>query len=136
MMSYSYFDHDADTGVIGRGNTPEEAFISAAEAMFAIMVNITMVHEVQHVQFDFEEEDVEFALVIWLNRLLTEARMHGLVFGRFHLHRSGARWEGGAWGESWRDALEKGVEVKGATLTLLSVQSSPAGWEARCVVDV
>jgi len=28
------------------------------------------------------------------------------------------------------------VEVKGATLTMLEVKESAAGWEARCVVDV
>jgi SHS2 domain-containing protein len=32
--------------------------------------------------------------------------------------------------------MERGVEVKGATLTMLSVKQVEAGWEARCVVDV
>ncbi|MDE2366260.1 MAG: archease, partial [Betaproteobacteria bacterium] len=33
-------------------------------------------------------------------------------------------------------SLERGVEVKGATLTMLSVKQAGAIWEARCVVDV
>jgi protein archease len=59
------------------------------------------------------------------------------VFRRFELSRDGSRWTGRAWGETWRADLERGTEVKGATLTMLSVrQSAGAGWEARCVVDV
>jgi len=43
---------------------------------------------------------------------------------------------GGASGEPWRPGLERGVEVKGATLTALVVKRDEKGWEARCVVDV
>jgi SHS2 domain-containing protein len=49
---------------------------------------------------------------------------------------SGARWSGTAEGEPWRAELERGVEVKGATLTGLAVTQQDGIWEARCVVDV
>ena len=45
------------------------------------------------------------------------------------------RWRGGA-RASPGAGLERGVEVKGATLTMLRVSEDVAGWEARCVVDV
>jgi SHS2 domain-containing protein len=32
--------------------------------------------------------------------------------------------------------MERGTEVKGATLTMLSVRRADGGWEARCVIDV
>ena len=35
-----------------------------------------------------------------------------------------------------RAGMERGVDVKGATLTMLSVAPTDGGWEARCVVDV
>ena len=133
---YSYFEHDADIGVIGCGDTVEAAFVAAAEAMFAIMTDITKVNDVVHVQIAFEESDLELALVTWLNNLLTEARMEGLIFSRFVLQRNETNWRGEAWGEPWRAEMERGVEVKGATLTMLSVKQVEAGWEARCVVDV
>ncbi|MGZ5662035.1 MAG: archease, partial [Usitatibacter sp.] len=50
--------------------------------------------------------------------------------------RAGPRWLGEAWGEPWREGLERGTEVKGATLTMLSVKRAGGLWEARCVVDV
>lgn len=134
--SYSYFDHDADIGIIGCGETAAAAFVAAAEAMFAIMADITKVNDVIRIQVGFEESDLELALVTWLNRLLTEAHMEGLIFSRFALQRNETNWRGEAWGESWRAEMERGVEVKGATLTMLSVKQVEAGWEARCVVDV
>jgi SHS2 domain-containing protein len=136
VQSYDYFEHDADVGVIGRGRSATEAFESAARAMFAIMTDLTQVGHTLTVRIEFEESDVELALVTWLNRLLAEAREHGAVFSRFRLERRGDRWMGEASGEVWTPRMERGVEVKGATLTMLSVREQDGQWEARCVVDV
>jgi SHS2 domain-containing protein len=133
---YGYFDHEADMGVIGRGETVEAAFEAAAEATFAMMADVAAVRPDVSVHLEFEEADLEFAFVTWLNRLLAEARSEGLIFGRFNLARQGARWAGDAWGERWRNGLDRGVEVKGATLTMLKVNQTGNGWEARCVVDM
>lgn len=133
---YDYFDHDADVGVIGRGASVAAAFEAAAAATFAIMVEPTTVRPTQTVSIDFEEADVEIALVRWLNALLGTAREHNLALGSFWLEHDGMHWRGGAMGEPWYAGLERGVEVKGATLTMLSVARTGSGWEARCVVDV
>ena len=134
--THELFEHDADFGVIGRGTTIEEAFIAAAEAMFGIMIDIAAVRALATVPIEFEEADVELALVTWLNALLGHARDRRVVLGRFELRREGARWRGSASGEPWRAELERGTEVKGATLTMLSVREMDGGWEARCIVDV
>lgn len=133
---YAYFDHDADIGIIGRGTAVEEAFEAAAEAVFARMTDLAAVRMERSVRIEFEEADVELALVRWLNFLLAKAREHGMVFARFRLERDGVVWRGSASGEPWRADLERGVEVKGATLTGLSVKSAGGAWEARCVIDV
>jgi SHS2 domain-containing protein len=135
-MNYDYFDHEADIGITGYGETVEEAFVAAAQAMFAVMVAIAGVRNTRHIEFSFTEADTELAFVTWLNRLLTEAQTQGLVLGRFELHRKGEQWQAQAWGEPWRKGLERGVEVKGATLTMLAVTRKNGRWEARCVVDV
>jgi len=131
-----YFEHDADIGIIGRGSTVEEAFVSAARAMFAIQSELASVQALEAIEIDFEEGDLELALVRWLNALLAASHERGLVLHAFGLEREGERWRGWARGERWRDALERGTEVKGATLTMLSVSHEAGGWEARCVVDV
>lgn len=132
----AYFEHGADIGVIGRGETVEAAFVGAACAMFAIMAAPREVQESLSVGIEFEESDVEFALVTWLNRLLAEARLQGAVFSRFELSCDGAHYQGRAYGCRWNPDIERGTEVKGATLTALSVKQHAAGWEARCIVDV
>ncbi len=132
----AYFEHGADIGVIGRGATMEDAFVGAARAMFAIMAAPGEVRETVSVEIRFEEADAEFALVAWLNRLLAEARLHGAVFSRFELARDGAHYRGRAFGCMWNPAIARGTEVKGATLTALSVKQDENGWEARCIVDV
>lgn len=133
---FDYFDHDADIGVIGRGPTLEEAFEAAAEGMFEIMTDLATVRSERTVPLGFEEADVELALVRWLNLLLAVARERGMVFAEFRLERDGVVWRGSASGEAWRGDHERGVEVKGATLTMLRVEQREGGWEARCVVDV
>jgi len=132
----AYFEHGADIGVIGRGTRLEDAFVGAARAMFAIMAPPEQVDESISVEIRFEEDDVEFALVTWLNRLLAEARLHGAVFRRFELERDGGHYQGRALGCVWNPAIDRGTEVKGATLTALSVKQNEAGWEASCIVDV
>jgi SHS2 domain-containing protein len=133
---YSYFDHDADVGVIGRGVALEEAFEAAAAATFALMTDLAAVRRTNSKRIEFEEADVELALVRWLNLLIGTARACAMVFADFRLERDGVVWRGLATGEAWHAGLEHGVEVKGATLTMLKVEQTAAGWEARCVVDV
>jgi SHS2 domain-containing protein len=154
---FAYFEHDADMGIVGRGQRIEEAFENAATAVFAMMADPAQIRPQASVAIEFEEADPELALVTWLNLLLGQARSRALIFGRFHLRRdgaspkvgdrrsgppeevgtsSGARWSGTAEGEPWRNGLERGVEVKGATLTGLAVTQRGGIWEARCVVDV
>lgn len=133
---HEYFDHEADIGVIGRGDRLDSAFESVAAATFALMADLASVHDEDGFAVEFEEDDVELALVTWLNRLLGEARRRGLALCEFHLRHDGAHWHGSARGQRWHEGIERGVEVKGATLTALRVSRGPDGVEARCVVDV
>lgn len=132
----NYFDHDADIGIIGRGNSLEESFVDAATAMFALMANLSEVHPKTSIKFEFEETDVELAFVTWLNSLIAKAQADNLLLSRFQIRKNGNLWRGEAQGEVWRDDIERGIEVKGATLTMLSVKQADGKWEAKCVVDV
>ncbi len=133
---YSYFEHDADIGLAGHGATLEEAFEGAAAGMFAIITDLNCVRRERTVKLEFEESDVELALVRWLNLLLATAREQRMIFAEFRLDRDGVVWRGTATGEGWHGDHERGVEVKGATLTMLRVEQREGSWDARCVVDV
>ena len=133
---YGVFDHDADIGIVGRGATVEEAFAAAATALFDLQCRVEGVAPLQRVDVAFREGDVELALVTWLNLLLASAHASGVALCRFSLRRDGDDWSGAGWGERWHALLTRGIDVKGATLTMLSVRATGAGWDARCVVDV
>lgn len=133
---HGYFGHDADIGIVGEGKSLESAFESAALALFSIETEPDRIAPEREIGFEFSEDDVEIALVTWLNLLVATARAERLALGRFELTRSGNLWRGRAWGESWSERTARGVEVKGATLTMLSVEKSGETWQARCVVDV
>lgn len=133
----NYFDHEADIGIIGRGKSITDAFVAAATSTFAIMADLASIQPKQSVQIDFEESDQELALTIWLNELINQSRCTGIIFTKFELQHDNNHWHGQAWGEPWKDEFVRGTEVKGATLTMLSVkQIDKSNWEARCVVDV
>lgn len=131
-----YFEHDADIGVVGRGPSVEAAFEAAARATFALMADPAALTPAHSVEIAFDEDDPELALVTWLNRLLAESRRHGLALCEFAIASDGGHWRGTARGQPWHDGIARGVEVKGATLTALSVRRHGDGVEARCVVDV
>jgi hypothetical protein len=77
-----YFEHGADIGVIGRGATVEEAFEQAAAAMFGVMIDRDTANPTTSVDVAFEEDDLELALVRWLNGLLAAARVEKLALFR------------------------------------------------------
>jgi SHS2 domain-containing protein len=133
---YGYFDHDADIGLVGRGDRLESAFENAAAATFALMADPASVRAEESLSLEFDEDDIELALATWLNLLLGEARRRGLVLCEFHLCHEGEHWHGDARGQRWHEGIERGIEVKGATLTALRVSRGPDGVEVRCVVDV
>ncbi len=132
----NYFDHGDDVGIIGRGDTVENCFTHAARAMFSLMANIENIHQIQIITFEFEEADLELALMTWLNALLKKSQEHHLIWGDFRLKREGNVWKAIVSGEPWRNNMERGIEVKGTTLIMLSVKKVDHLWEARCIVDV
>lgn len=132
----NYFDHDADTGIIGRGATMEDSFEQAAQAMFALMGDLSAIQPKITFKIAFEEADIELAFVTWLNQLLAKAQADNVLLSTFHLERKGNLWQGEAKGDRWREDIEHGIDVKGATLTMLSVKAIDGKWEAKCVVDV
>ncbi|MDF3055112.1 MAG: Protein archease [Gammaproteobacteria bacterium] len=135
-MQDDYFDHEADIGIIGRGKTIEECFSSAAHVMFSIMSDLSDIHPISTFSFIFDEPNVELALVTWLNLLLAKSNAKNIIFSQFKIIRQESQWIGEASGEQWNENMERGTDVKGATLTMLSVKKINDEWEARCIVDV
>ncbi len=139
---HEHFEHGADVGVRGRGSTPEEAFVGAAQALFSLLCeDVSKVRPEIEEWVDCAASTRDELLVAFLNELISVADSRALVFGRFEVAiesaPEGFRLRGRAWGEPFdRERHEFTVQPKGATFTALEVARKDGGWIAQCVVDV
>lgn len=129
-----YFYRADQVGVIGRGENIEAAFQDAAKAMFALIADASTVHENHIITFEFQEPDLERALVLWLSFLLDKARTHALIFSDFRLKREGDRWKAVAAGDKdYMNCLHKAPMTQ-AVQEVNSVTKTDHIWEVRCLL--
>ena len=135
--SWAHFSHDADIGVVGAGPTKAEAFRQAALALTAVVTDPGNVATLHAVPVTCQAATDELLLVEWLNALIYEMAVRGMLFGDFAIEIDGGELRATAYGEMVDTARhEPAVEIKGATLTALQVSHDPDGWRVQCVVDV
>lgn len=143
MNYWEHFDHPADMGIRGFGQTQAQAFVQAALALCAVTVDLDGVSPVIPVHVSLEETDPELLLVQWLNHILYEMNTRAMVFGRCDVEMQGD----GHLGYTLKAILQGepfdpgrhiiGTEVKAATFAQLKVEQCPDGvWMAQCIVDV
>ena len=136
-MDYETFEHEADIGVRGFGDSIEGAFANAALAMYSVMVNVDAILQKEMRTIIVSAPDTELLLVEWLNALLALSDIERMVFSQFEVRIEGTSLTGMAWGEALDKVRhEPRVEVKGATYHMLSVNERDGGFIAQCVVDV
>jgi SHS2 domain-containing protein len=141
-MAWEHFEHAADVGVRGRGDTPARAFEEAARALFSLLsADLDGIRPTVEQRVACEAANLEELLVGFLNELLYLFDSRRTVFGRFDVEIEEApgrvRLSGVARGEPFdpkRHAFT--VLPKGATFTALEVARSNGEWVAQCVVDV
>ena len=136
-LRYETFEHEADIGIRGFGNSVAEAFGNAAAALYSIQVNVDCVRPDERRTVKVSAPDQELLLVEWLNALLSLSDIDRMVFSKFEVNIQGTELTGTAWGEHLdRDRHQADVEVKGATYHMLSVKKIDGRYLVQCVVDV
>ena len=135
---WEHFEHEADIGVRGIAPTLEQAFEQAAVAMTAVVTHPDLVSDSKAVAIYCEAPDTELLLVSWVNELIYEMSVHGLLFNRYQVVIDNGKLSAMAFGEAVdRQKHQPAVEIKGATFTELRVYQQADGmWVAQCVVDV
>ncbi|MBN1587387.1 MAG: archease [Candidatus Omnitrophica bacterium] len=135
---FSYFDHEADIGVLSQGASPQEAFCSAAQATWNVIADLSTVEPLEELVLECEAPTAEELLVEWLNRLLAEADIRGWVFCEFRIESwSSGRLVGRALGEVLdMDKHRMKSEVKAATYCENRVWEEGGRWFCRFVIDV
>ncbi len=134
---WQHFEHEADIGVRGVADTLAQAFVQAALAMTAVVVDPEDVVASDLVAIECQAPDKELLLVDWLNALIYEMAVRRMLFARFEVEIENGRLTARAWGEPVDvKRHQPTVEIKGATYTELKVVQQGDHWLAQCVLDV
>lgn len=142
MLKYEQFEHQADVGIRGYGETIEETFENGARAMFSVMVSLKKVEPKKEIEIRCEAANLEELFVEWLNKLLSEAGIENMIFSDFKINeikKDNATYEllGLAKGEELNlEKHEPKVEVKAATYSQLKVEKKENQYMAQTIVDV
>ena len=134
---WEHFEHKADIGVRGFGNTMAEAFAQAAIALTTVITDLALINATTAVQLSCSDPDNETLLYDWLNKLVYEMATRKMLFSRFEVSIDAGELHATVSGEAIDMARHQpAVEIKGATYTELAVYSKDGQWVAQCVVDV
>ena len=135
---WEHFEHGADIGIRGIAPTLEQAFEQAAVAMSAVITHPDQVSASKAVSICCQAPDLELLLLDWINELVYQMAVQGLLFKHYQVAINDGNLAATAFGEAVdRQKHQPAVEIKGATFTELRVYQQPDGcWVAQCIVDV
>ncbi len=135
-MVYKYFEHLADCGIIGIGNSIEESFEEAAKAMFNLMTNISKLQKTRKVKISVSASNNAELFVEFLNELLSLADLNGIMFCDFKIKIEKDNLEGFAFGDNVSKKMELKQEVKAATYSQLEIKKEKGKIISKTVVDL
>jgi SHS2 domain-containing protein len=143
-VPYEFLDEapTADVGFRAWGETLDECFRAAADATLASMLaNPDSVRPSERREVSVEDEEIELALVRFLEELVYYKDAEGLFLraARVHVERAEGGWRVGAALEGERidpARHERTGDVKAVTVHLLRVERTSTGWQATVVLDV
>ncbi len=141
-MPYEYRDHTGEAWLVATGKTLEEAFAEGAKALFDLMVDLERVEPHEAVKVTVRAEALDKLFFEWLNALIIQKDVRGLVFSEFELEpirklKGDYELKAQAWGEPYAPEKHNSkVDVKAATYAGLKCEQLPEGWRLECVVDV
>lgn len=134
---WEHFEHKADIGVRGFGDTLAAAFEQAALAMTAVIADVEQIHPDATIAIHCSDNDNDTLFYDWLNALVYEMATRKMLFGRFEVAIDQGELTASATGEAIDIGRhEPSVEIKGATFTELAVYNNGTQWVAQCVIDV
>ncbi len=141
MGSFEFFEHQADMGIRGVGESWEEAFSQGAKALFQLMTRVDEVKPQKEVKVKVSAKDLDALFVEWLNELLSLKDLKEMFFSKFEvkIKEEGSKFklEGSAWGERMDlKRHEPKIEAKAATYSQLKSWKGDGKFYIQCIVDV
>ena len=136
-IDWEHFEHKADIGIRGYGDTLAEAFAQAAMAMTAVVTDIDLVQATTVINISCSAADNDTLLYDWLNALIYEMATRKMLFSKFDVTIDDGNLEAKVYGEAIDiERHQPAVEIKGATYSELAVIRQAPQWAAQCVIDV
>ncbi len=118
---FEFLEHTADILIAAHGQTLEEAFESAALAMFEVMTDTTKINPTQEDTVEVEAEDEYALLYSWLEALLVKFEVNGMLYSKFRItslqdNPEGFKLKANVWGEKYNaEKHPQKVAVKAVT---------------------
>ena len=141
---FELFEHKADIGVRGIGNTREQAFEECGKALFEAMVDTKKIQPLKNAKLSAKGTDLGALLVAYLNELLFLKDTKKMVYSKFRAkirdlgEGKGLELEGVVFGEKFDAARHAPkTDAKAATYSqLLAEKRADGKWVAQCIIDV
>jgi SHS2 domain-containing protein len=135
-MRFQFFDHTADIGVRGFGETEEEAFANTAFGMFSILSDLSNVKKMEKIEVSVKGVDREEQLVNMLSELLFWHTVKGYLFCEFEvsLEKNGVKVN--CFGEKIGEKHEIKGEIKTVTYHQLKIEKREKRWQTQVIFDV
>jgi len=143
MKSFETFEHGADIGIRGFGESPERALSNLLKALASVMVeNDIFLEDKTTISYNIEVEAdySDELLVAFVNKIISLSYSENILFLEFDgevVLKDRCFIKGspkGVWLDY--DKYGYGVEVKGATFTMAKFEKENEYYIAQCVIDV
>jgi len=138
MKHYETFDHTADIGIRAFGETVEEVFIHAAEALFEVLTDLDSIQSHLTREVEIKGADREDLLVRWLGELLYLCEGEGYLFREFLIHHMTPTFlKAEARGERFDPARhEFKTEIKAVTYHQVELAQKDELWIGKVIFDI
>jgi len=133
---WEFIEHTADIAIKAYGDNLEDAFATAATAMFDIMTDSSKVEPIEKVEFETESVDIEGLLVGFLSNLIVLHEVQNMVLTGFEItFVSERKLKVAARGERFDDQKHaRGHHIKGVSYHMMEI--SDGGGKTPSFVQV
>ncbi len=133
--SYTIIDHEADIGFEVYGNSLEDLFVNAANALFSMVVDAKNVPAEKGKRIDLEANGE--TLIVFLNDLLYMWETEGFIPKQFSIKIDNNKLSGTVIGGIFNPSKHTAKqEVKAVTYHGFSLQEKSGAYIARIILDI